>query len=81
MAVKIFLIDAYEKYASSALSATSLGRNIISAAVPLSSTALQALHAFEVRVRSKVARNSVQRMIDADWAIYILHNAVKVLTL
>lgn len=40
MAVNNYLIDAYEKYAASALSATSLGRNIISASVPLSSTAL-----------------------------------------
>lgn len=40
IAVNNFLIDAYEKYAASALSATSLGRNIVSAAVPLSSTAL-----------------------------------------
>jgi hypothetical protein len=40
MAVNNFLIDGYEKYAASALSATLLGRNIISAFVPLSSTAL-----------------------------------------
>lgn len=35
-----FLTDAYERYAASALSATSLGRNIMSGLLPLSSTAL-----------------------------------------
>lgn len=40
MAVNNFLVDAYEKYAASALSATSLGRNIISGALPLATHAL-----------------------------------------
>lgn len=40
MTVINYLTDAYERYAASALSATSLGRNVMSGLLPLSSTAL-----------------------------------------
>jgi hypothetical protein len=40
MTVINYLTDAYERYAASALSATSLGRNVMSGLLPLSSPAL-----------------------------------------